>query len=262
MQSFDSESKQERKLRKALLRAEKNKQRPYQEEKFTVLCVRFGPKYSRDYVEKLRNMVQRNVTVPYEFVCITDDSRPIDGVRLIVQPFQNYRKIWWHKIHMFDSSLPLYGRILYFDLDVIICNNINKLLIDHENKFLGIKDFNRKFHNNWQYLNSSVMSWLHGSQHQIYQQFKNNSVDAQRLQGDQDWIWKLCKTQITFWPTEWIMSYKWEIRNREELVNRTGKQGFKTIAHPNIPRECSVAVFHGDPKPQDVHDPFVIDHWR
>jgi hypothetical protein len=40
----------------------------------TVLCVKFGNKYGDDYVERLRNMVSRHMTIPYEFVCLTDSQ--------------------------------------------------------------------------------------------------------------------------------------------------------------------------------------------
>lgn len=231
-------------------------------EKITVLCVRIGPRYGREYVERLRNMVSRHMSVPYDFYCITDDQKQIDGVNSIHLPMQPYKKAWWHKIHMFDSSLPIKGRVLYFDLDVIIFDNIDKLVVNQDNKFLGIQDFNRKFHNNWMYLNSSAMTWIHGEHTYIYDKFMASSHEAQKLHGDQDWIWKIAKQNITFWPREWIQSYKWEIRSREELINRTGKQGFKIAKNPSIPNGCSVAVFHGDPKMEEVKDPFVVDNWR
>jgi hypothetical protein len=229
----------------------------------TVLCVRFGNKYGREYVERLRNMVSRHLTVPYEFACLTDDQHSIEGVRTIYQPNAQYPKGWWHKVHMFDPALPLKGRILFFDLDVVIHNNIDKLATFNTNNFIGILDFNRKFHASWNYLNSSVLSWDHGTQSYIWDQFKTNPKEAQRLQGDQDWIWKLAKDKIRFWPKEWIQSYKWEIRSRDQLTVMNGKRQFKSVDNNiSIHPECSVAVFHGDPNPCVVQDKFVVDNWR
>lgn len=226
----------------------------------TVLCVRFGTKYGREYVERLRNMVARHITEPYEFVCLTDDPTPIEGVRSIVEENSNYSKGWWHKVHMFDPDLPVSGRILYFDLDVVICGNIDKLADGVD--FYGIRDFNRAFHKDWAILNSSVMSWTHGTQSNIYKDFKERPHEALTMPGDQDWIYKVAKTYIKYYPLEWVMSYKWEIRKREELVFQNGQRTFRDIRSPEIPSACSVLVFHGDPKPEDVKDPIVLDNWR
>ena len=230
-------------------------------ENHIVLCVRFGFRYGREYVERLRNMVSRHLTIPYEFVCLTDDKKPIEGVRTLYQENAGYNKQWWHKVHMFDPSLELHGRILYFDLDVVIHDSIDKLFINQGNQFLGIRDFNRKFHPNWKYLNSSVMSWTHGTQSKIYQEFKKDKNAAMRFHGDQDFIWRQSKNTLVFWPENWIQSYKWEIRSREELVERSGRKGFKTVWNQYPINDCCVGVFHGDPKPQDVPDKYVVDNW-
>ena len=230
----------------------------------SILCVRFGTRYGREYVERLRNMVARHCSLPYEFVCLTDDPTPIEGVRLIVQPNAGYARGWWHKVHMFDPSLPLEGRILYFDLDIVIVNNINKLAENSSNDFHGILDFNRKFHKNYHSLNSSALSWIYGNQNKVWTEFSKNPSVAQRLHGDQDWIWKMCRNEIKFWPNDWIQSYKWEVRSKDELmVNKYRQRCFKTISNNvDINKDCSVLVFHGDPKPQDVGDKIVLDNWR
>jgi hypothetical protein len=230
--------------------------------KITVLCVRFGNKYGIEYVERLRNMVARNLTVPYEFVCLTDDHTRINGVRILYQRAAGYTRLWWHKVHMFDPNLNVSGRILYFDLDVVILRNIDKLVQISGNRFMGIQDFNRKFHPNWKMLNSSVLSWEHRSQSDIWEKFSKDPRHAQRLHGDQDWIWAVSKEKIKFWPQEWIQSYKWEIRSREELINRTGKYGFKDVKNVVPHPDCSVAVFHGDPKPENITDQLIIDNWQ
>lgn len=207
-------------------------------------------------------MVARHLTLPYEFVCLTDDSTPIDGVRSIVQQPENYSKGWWYKVHMFDPSLPIQGRILYFDLDVVIHNNINKLVENYSSDFLGIRDFNRKFRPDWNMLNSSVMSWIAGSQSNIFIEFQKNKFQALRLHGDQDWIWKLAQNKIKFWPEIWIQSYKWEIRSRSEIDFSKVPRTFRDVKTVPIPVECSVCVFHGDPNPHDVLDPYVLDNWK
>lgn len=231
--------------------------------KVNILCVRFGHKYSDVYVKKLRNMVSRNITVPYNFICLTDDPTPIDGVKLIVQENKGYVKGWWHKVHMFDPNLPIEGRILYFDLDVIIHKNIDNLVTYEKNKFVGIRDFNRKFHRTWRNLNSSVMAWNHRSQNHIWDQFTAKPSQAMRMHGDQDWIWKTSQDRIKFWPDEWIQSYKWEIRRREEIFVVGGKRNFRKVNNNVTPHsECCVAVFHGEPNPEDVQDKFVVDNWR
>lgn len=261
-------SKEERKRLKQEAKAAKLSRLLAQEsnnntKNITVLCVRFGQKYGREYVEKLRNMVSRHLTIPYEFVCLTDDQHSIEGVKSIYQANANYQKGWWHKVHMFDSKLPISGRILYFDLDVVIHNNIDKLALFQTDHFIGIHDFNRKFHPSWKYLNSSVLSWTHGTQNHIFDQFKEKPTEAMRMQGDQDWIWKLSSSRIKFWPREWVQSYKWEIRSREELHLLNGKRQFKEIKDKvYVPPECSVIVFHGEPNPCEVKDKFVVDNWH
>jgi hypothetical protein len=228
----------------------------------TVLCVRFGTKYGKDYVERLRNMVSRHLTLSYKFVCLTDDPTPIEGVELLVQPNAGYARPWWHKVHMFDPNLGLEGKILYLDLDVVIHNSIDKLVEFSETEFKGIRDFNRKYHKDWNMLNSSVMAWNAGRNPDIFTVFMTDSRRAQQLHGDQDWIWQIARTRISFFPDAWIQSYKWEIRSRDEIMFGHHKRIFRDVRNPAIPADCSICVFHGDPKPEDIQDPFVVDNWQ
>jgi hypothetical protein len=208
-------------------------------------------------------MVSRHLTLPYVFKCLTDDRHPVEGVETIYRPNSGYRRGWWHKVQLFDPDLPLSGRILYFDLDVVIHDNIDRLLTNYDQEFVGIRDFNRKFHSNYKYLNSSVMSWCHPDQSQVWQEFVKDTSIPNKFMGDQDWIWHTAKDRITFFPEDWIQSYKWEVRSRNDITLIGGKRKFKTDDHNIVPdKNCSVTVFHGDPKPKDVRDKFVVDNWR
>jgi len=262
-------TKAERKAQKAARRLEKefrntDKLRQNDNGPVTnILCVRFGNKYGHEYVIKLRNMIARHCHVPYTFNCLTDDPKPIEGVNNIVITNKGYPRGWWHKVHMFDPSLPLEGRILYMDLDVVVHKSIDKFCNVWLDDFIGIRDFNRKFHPGYKHLNSSVMAWNARTQQKIFQRFIENPAHAQKLHGDQDWIWQQCREELRFWPDEWIQSYKWEIRSRDELTMRDGQRNFRDIRNDIKPHsDCSIAVFHGDPNPAQVKDSFVVDNWQ
>ena len=228
-----------------------------------VICVRVGTLYGPEYVERLRNMVARNITGPYKFYCLTDDPTPIEGVELVVIKNQKYKKQWWHKVHLFDKSHGFEGRMLYFDLDVVIINSLTRLYDNCGDRFYGIRDFNRKFNPKWNILNSSVMSWMPGHHNHIFDNFMRDKKQAQKLHGDQDWIWQVAKNQICFWPDQWIQSYKWEVRDRSELLYKANKRSFKTIREDvTAHKHCSVLVFHGEPKPHEVKDKIVVDNWQ
>ena len=90
-----------------------------------VVCVKWGNKYIAKYVNVLYSMCKRNITVPFEFHCITDDVNGLDpNIKTIMLPKHPWIKTWWSKLWMFSNEFPLKGTILYFDLDIIIFNNV------------------------------------------------------------------------------------------------------------------------------------------
>jgi hypothetical protein len=58
------------------------------------------------------------------------------------------------------------------------------------------------------------------------------------------------------------MSYKWQIRSKEDLEVYNNKFRFRSIANPKINPETSILVFHGDPKPHEIDDAAVVENWR
>ena len=45
--------------------------------KVNIVCMKWGDKFPATYVNKLYAMVSRNLTLPFRFVCFTDDSKDI-----------------------------------------------------------------------------------------------------------------------------------------------------------------------------------------
>ena len=46
--------------------------------KIKVVCVKYGTKYGPEYVNKLYNGVKRNLSLPHEFACFTEDGEGLD----------------------------------------------------------------------------------------------------------------------------------------------------------------------------------------
>jgi hypothetical protein len=229
-----------------------------------VLCVKNGTKYSAEYVNTLYNMVCRNCTLPFEFVCLTDDSKGIDSDIKII-PFDREFSTWWAKPYMFSNKLGLRGTILYMDLDVVISGSIDKLFTYERGSWCVIRDFTRSMRPKWQKYNSSVIRFEYNQLDHLWRDFeKNHKLYQRKYHGDQDWLYTVADIKPALWPDEWIQSWKWEIRKSKQFApgGTRGKRKFKDIEDVVPPSECCVAVFHGDPNPELVEDPWVKQNWK
>jgi len=229
-----------------------------------IVCVKWGNKYPTKYANVLNSMVKRHTTVPYQFHCLTDDAEGLDSdINAIKLPKNPIIKTWWSKLWMFAPEMPLQGNILFFDLDVVIFDNIDSLLTHNPGKFMIIRDFNRCRVKDWKLSNSSCMRWQSGTMNYLWNEYKAdpNRVTS-RNHGDQDWITKRAKDDINHWPDEWIRSYKWEMVGLKDtkLLTKDGKSYFRTPA--KVEPGNKVAVFHGKPNPMESADKFVVDNWK
>lgn len=210
--------------------------------KLLVLCVWWGKLYPKKYVEILRNSVKRNLTIPYEFYCLTDHDIEIDGVNML-PILKDNKTTWWNKISLFKPDLFNYNRrILYLDLDVVITGSLDRIASVKED-FCMIENYGpNKRHAAH---NSSVMVWTPCAKtDQIYTKF---SADVMKeLHGDQCWIFRMMHPNIWDFPKDWIVSYKYS----------------KLPQWNHISKDTSVYVFHGEPKPAKVQDKIIKDNWK
>jgi hypothetical protein len=202
----------------------------------SVVCVKAGQKYGPEYVNRLHQMVKRHLRVPHEFVCFTDDQRGLDH-EITRRPLPGGLAGWWNKLYLFKQGV-LHGRVLFLDLDTIICENINELA-GYEGSFAILRDFYRKHG-----YGSGVMIW-NGDHSYIWERWL---VQGKPLDdgGDQWWIEQVVdnadRLQDAF-PGKFV---SWKADE----------------CHAGVPDAASVVCFHGVPKPIDLtHVPFVAQHW-
>lgn len=251
------------KLRKAVERGEFSK-----EKKNYILCLKHGDKYNCDYVNKLYKAVSLNCTIPFEFVCLTDNAQGIHpDVKIL--PLPDYLVGWWCKPYVFSPDLPLNGTILYMDLDVIIAGNIDKLLTWQPGRWCTVRDFTRSMQPRWQKYNSSVVRFDTGELDFVWEDFAADHKAIERKYfGDQDYLYAATSGRkgAMLYPDSWIQSWKWEVRSKPKQFKPGGVRGARKLAHIDNeakPRpECCVTVFHGDPNPHHCEDKWVLDNWH
>ena len=84
-----------------------------------VYCVNVGTKYTRDFDKKLKNSVAEHLTLDHTFRCLTD--RPEKEYDIPVT-HPELRGVF-HKLSLFQYT----GNCLFFDLDILINDNIDFL---------------------------------------------------------------------------------------------------------------------------------------
>lgn len=134
---------------------------------YNVICVKFGTKYSADFVNKLYNDIKRLTKAEFEFFCYTDDPTDIeDGINIIPPLGKPTLKRVWNKLRLFDPEMPIKGRTYFFDLDVKILkdplihgdeHDWEKLTLIHSH-WKTSKIFDRLANYDVR-INSSVMLW-------------------------------------------------------------------------------------------------------
>lgn len=230
-------------------------------------CVIHGDKYGLEYVDKLYSMLRRHLSTDLALHVWTEASRDIPPhyVKHALTEWPGVRgprKSWWYKLQMFDPAHGLSDRILYFDLDVVIVNNIDWILHLGRDKFWAVKDFRYLWRSDRQQINSSVMLWNAADWHSIWQDFQARDLaeTVKRFPGDQDFLQAVIKHQdLGFFDAQRIKSYRWQIKdggwnNSLRVHNRPGSGCL-------IDAETSIVVFHGDPKPAEVTDHAIRAHW-
>lgn len=151
-----------------------------------VISVKWGIKYPSSMVNRLFTMVDRNLTVPFTFYCYTDDPEGLDPrIQVIDIPEDNELEIYWNKLALHKPGM-FTGTCLFFDLDVVIQNNIDHLLGYLSDKLTMVNSYwkgesfitdgsSKKPNHRWDmYANSSIMLWEAGKTENIWKEFDSN----------------------------------------------------------------------------------------
>ena len=141
-----------------------------------LVVLRSGGEYKPEHVYAIERMCSEYIKeVDYEFHCISDIP-----LACSVIPMRHGWARWWGKMELFLQE----GPCLFFDLDTIICGNLDGLIKNllKEATFAALKDDKRK------QFGSGIMFW-NGNYKHIYDIFAAKPKRlSSRFRGDQDFI--------------------------------------------------------------------------
>lgn len=219
----------------------------------TILCTKWGDKYGSDYVNTLYSMVQRNMSRPFRFVCLTDDEAGIDPVvetlplpAIGIADFDSAtgwtRLHGWLKVTVFATPLhDLTGPTLFLDLDIVITGPLDDFF-DLPGEFIVIKDWDKRDSTG----NTSVFRFTAGAHGALLSELANSLQSAQRdYRNEQEFVtsWFSRQGKIHYWPSPWCVSFKRHCMQR----------GIMGVFRPaRLPQDARVVVFHGRPNPPDA----------
>lgn len=186
---------------------------------FNVICVKWGDKYDRSFVEKLKESCNKHLTGDFNFYCYTDKPEKKYDVPVKYPELRG----WWHKLTLLEYK----GNNLYFDLDIQINDNIDFLTEEFNTLTLinsqGWKNYNQNeltFSVNKNTLvNSSIMRW--SNQQHIFEKFMSNRDTWLRLYpGIDRWIYNE-KIDYKYFKTDLISS--WTEKKDNVIIIENGK---------------------------------------
>ena len=217
-----------------------------------ILCMKWGTKYGPEYVNRLYHMVQRNLTLPFTMVCLTDDARGLDSA-IQCHPIpelklpQGLPERGWKKLTTFSPNLyGLKGTALFLDIDIVIIDNIDCFFTQpntRNDELWIIRDWKKP----WRLVgNSSVYRFEIGSIPNLLHYFETNFAQIrQRFRHEQAFLsWYVREHhQLSYWPQNWCLSYKYDILKKLPM---------SLWQPPQKPTYGKIIVFHGEINPPDA----------
>jgi len=230
-------------------------------------CVIHGAGYDWVYVEKLYNMLSCRFPNGIRFHVYTEHDRsvPPHMIKHVLEEWPGIggpKKSWWYKMQLFDSQHHQ-GNLLYFDLDVVIVNDLQWITELSTDYFWAIRDFRYLQNPHMGTINSSVMWWNVNKFAWIWEDFKKLDITqtVKRWPGDQDYIASVLNVnQRRLFEDRYFESWRWQVADGGYDFHKRQPKALGTGA--KIKSETAVVVFHGKPKPHEVKDPQIVAFWK
>lgn len=214
-----------------------------------VVCINWGTKYGARYINRLYQMVRKNITPPFRFVCFTDTQ---DGVHPDVEcfdlpempGFMPERTIGqWPKSRLWAPKLAdLEGAFLFVDLDVIITGSLDPFFeFGDEQDVVLARNAAKPLHKLGQ---TSVYRMPVGALAPLQAEFAADPQGvADEYRFEQHFVTKNAPNGIKFWPKGWVSHFR---------IECIPMFPFNYFRDPKPPENARIVIFAGSLNPPDA----------
>jgi hypothetical protein len=214
-----------------------------------ILCVKWGSLYGPEYVNRLYDMVARNITGAFKVICLTDS---FDGIRPEVtclalpelgvpHPERTHGK--WKKVVLWGRELcGLQGVALFIDLDSVIVGNLDPYFTHGSpDDVILARNWARPFARLGQ---TSVFRFPIGRNSHILDNFRADPQGiADKFHFEQHYMTHAVAGGIKFWPEAWTRHFR---------LHCLGGVITRYFRPARIPPGARIVTFPGGPKPEHV----------
>lgn len=223
-----------------------------------IICLKWGTKYSVEYVNKLFAMVSRNSCgQDFDFYCYTDDPIGLSP-KIKTVKIESDLVGYWPKLELLNIFSKDVN--IFFDLDVIILNPLERLFSVKTRTFsILYSQWKEGFINPYKkadpvdkfptLYNSSIMKWEGNQGAEIYKYFKENKdMILFKYRGIDRYLFHE-RVQVDLLPTGIAYSYWKGVRYNKDTTPEKLRKDFE------------VCILNNGLKQEDVRDSWIKDYW-
>ena len=229
-----------------------------------IVCFKWGPKFTAEYVNNLYSAIQRNTTIEHRFICYTDDP---EGVECETRPFLIDLPVWWYIIGLTNPEHEHNDQLVYMDLDTIITGSIDHILT-LDKPFATISDFG------WTSgLQTAYIMWNKSVRDAVWKHFttKYKPADYPKLDcdytkwGGTNQFLEECMgvVRINKNPKPAIQDAPPVVRLQDVYPGECVSYKAQSLQNTQqLNDNIKMVFFHGKPQPHEVDNAWLKEHWK
>jgi hypothetical protein len=210
--------------------------------KLTIVTVlKSGPNWKPEYVYNFKKGLDRFLSIPFDFICISDLNLNVNTL-----PLSDLGSGFWSKMHLFRPDFNLTGPCLYFDLDTIIKGSIDQIVQScYPYNFLMLQD-------PWKPKQSgSGMMWWNGDYSFLWTEFISKD----------EMHWKSIYKEHPRYGDQGFIIDRVEHKQIQEVIKN--KTDVCRFSKNESPADSKIIIFAGpNRKPWlNLNHPDVVKYW-